>query len=186
MRSRESSRRFRSGFRTSRYRARRRSASAFRSTALIGGASSSRRVSFSPSARSSSTRAICSRFHACHVSRAKSVECIPRYDARPLGEPMQHCFPVEPRRRENRRHFRTLRIAYPWDFAEVNPLGETSGGYPSALEWVTLAAQSFSSGRLERQRSRISAEVLCAIPKAHARTWSSQTRPITTRFLTLT
>lgn len=34
------------------------------------------------------------------------------------------------------------RFALPilWDYAEVNPLGKTSGGYPSAFEWVTLAA----------------------------------------------
>jgi adenine-specific DNA methylase len=33
------------------------------------------------------------------------------------------------------------RFALPilWYFAEVNPLAETSGGYPSAFEWVTLA-----------------------------------------------
>jgi adenine-specific DNA methylase len=33
------------------------------------------------------------------------------------------------------------RFALPmlWDFAEVNPLGETSGGYLSALDWVALA-----------------------------------------------
>jgi putative DNA methylase len=32
------------------------------------------------------------------------------------------------------------RFALPivWDFAEVNPLGATSGGYPSAFEWVSL------------------------------------------------
>lgn len=34
------------------------------------------------------------------------------------------------------------RFALPmmWDFAEVNPLGDTSGGYASAIEWVSLAA----------------------------------------------
>lgn len=43
------------------------------------------------------------------------------------------------------------RFALPilWDFAEVNPLGNTSGGYLSALEWVALVidhvAQSSSS-----------------------------------------
>lgn len=38
------------------------------------------------------------------------------------------------------------RFALPilWDFAEVNPLGETSGGYPSAFEWVRQAAGHFS------------------------------------------
>ncbi|MFI5353197.1 MAG: DUF1156 domain-containing protein [Candidatus Binatales bacterium] len=37
------------------------------------------------------------------------------------------------------------RFALPilWDFTEVNPLAETSGGYPSALEWVALAAHHF-------------------------------------------
>jgi adenine-specific DNA methylase len=37
------------------------------------------------------------------------------------------------------------RFALPilWDFAEVNPLAETSGGYPSAFEWVTLAVAHF-------------------------------------------
>jgi adenine-specific DNA methylase len=37
------------------------------------------------------------------------------------------------------------RFALPmlWDFTEVNPLAETSGGYPSAFEWVTLAAHHF-------------------------------------------
>ena len=37
------------------------------------------------------------------------------------------------------------RFALPilWDFAEVNPLGETSGGYPSAFEWVALAVHHF-------------------------------------------
>ena len=37
------------------------------------------------------------------------------------------------------------RFALPilWDFAEVNPLGETSGGFPSAFEWVTLAVDHF-------------------------------------------
>jgi putative DNA methylase len=37
------------------------------------------------------------------------------------------------------------RFALPvlWDFAEVNPLAETSGGYPSAFEWVRLAVQHF-------------------------------------------
>lgn len=35
------------------------------------------------------------------------------------------------------------RFALPilWDFAEVNPLSEASGGYPSALEWVHLVAR---------------------------------------------
>lgn len=39
------------------------------------------------------------------------------------------------------------RFALPvlWDFAEVNPLAETSGGYPSAFEWVRLAVQHFLS-----------------------------------------
>jgi len=34
------------------------------------------------------------------------------------------------------------RFALPilWDYAECNPLGETSGGYPSAFRWVTLVA----------------------------------------------
>jgi putative DNA methylase len=37
------------------------------------------------------------------------------------------------------------RFALPilWDFTEVNPLAETSGGYPSAFEWVTLAVHHF-------------------------------------------
>lgn len=35
------------------------------------------------------------------------------------------------------------RFALPmvWDFAEVNPLGETGGGYPSAFDWVTLVTR---------------------------------------------
>jgi adenine-specific DNA methylase len=39
------------------------------------------------------------------------------------------------------------RFALPmlWDFAEVNPLGETSGGFPSAFEWVSLALDHFTS-----------------------------------------
>ncbi|MGE0825937.1 MAG: DUF559 domain-containing protein [Candidatus Binatia bacterium] len=39
------------------------------------------------------------------------------------------------------------RFALPilWDFSEVNPLGETSGGYPSAFEWVTLTVTHFLS-----------------------------------------
>jgi adenine-specific DNA methylase len=38
------------------------------------------------------------------------------------------------------------RFALPilWDFAEVNPLAHTSGGYPSAFEWVTLAVSHLS------------------------------------------
>jgi adenine-specific DNA methylase len=38
------------------------------------------------------------------------------------------------------------RFALPivWDFAEVNPLGDTSGGYPSAFGWVTLVARHFT------------------------------------------
>jgi adenine-specific DNA methylase len=37
------------------------------------------------------------------------------------------------------------RFALPiiWDFAEVNPLGDTSGGYPGAFEWVARAAEHF-------------------------------------------
>ncbi|MGI8549271.1 MAG: DUF1156 domain-containing protein, partial [Dehalococcoidia bacterium] len=36
------------------------------------------------------------------------------------------------------------RFALPmlWDFAEVNPLGNTGGGFPSAIEWVSLAAEN--------------------------------------------
>jgi adenine-specific DNA methylase len=39
------------------------------------------------------------------------------------------------------------RFAFPivWDFVEVNPLADTSGGYPSAVEWVALAAAHFSA-----------------------------------------
>lgn len=39
------------------------------------------------------------------------------------------------------------RFALPilWDYAECNPLGETSGGYPSAFEWVTLAADHLAN-----------------------------------------
>ncbi len=38
------------------------------------------------------------------------------------------------------------RFALPilWDFAEVNPLGGTSGGYASAVEWVFLAVEHFT------------------------------------------
>jgi adenine-specific DNA methylase len=37
------------------------------------------------------------------------------------------------------------RFALPmlWDFVEVNPIGETTGGYQSAFEWVTLATAHF-------------------------------------------
>ncbi|MGH9893781.1 MAG: hypothetical protein ACREA0_17715, partial [bacterium] len=37
------------------------------------------------------------------------------------------------------------RFALPmmWDFAELNPLGDTTGGYPSGLEWVSLALTHF-------------------------------------------
>jgi adenine-specific DNA methylase len=39
------------------------------------------------------------------------------------------------------------RFALPilWDYAECNPLGETSGGYPSAFEWVTLAVDHLAN-----------------------------------------
>jgi putative DNA methylase len=39
------------------------------------------------------------------------------------------------------------RFALPivWDFAEVNPLGDTSGGYSSAIEWVCLAVAHFAA-----------------------------------------
>ncbi len=39
------------------------------------------------------------------------------------------------------------RFALPilWDFAEVNPLGETTGGYSSAFEWVTLTTAHFAA-----------------------------------------
>ncbi|MCW5968651.1 MAG: DUF1156 domain-containing protein [Blastocatellales bacterium] len=42
------------------------------------------------------------------------------------------------------------RFALPilWDFAEVNPLGNTSGGYSSAFEWVTLATAHLSLASL--------------------------------------
>lgn len=51
------------------------------------------------------------------------------------------------------------RFALPilWDFAELNPLGQTTGGYPSALEWVSLAvdhlcsAEATAPGALVRQ-----------------------------------
>jgi adenine-specific DNA methylase len=46
------------------------------------------------------------------------------------------------------------RFAFPivWDFAEVNPLGNTSGGYPSAVEWVALAAAHFSAAAIGMPR----------------------------------
>ncbi len=39
------------------------------------------------------------------------------------------------------------RFALPiiWDFAEVNPLGDTSGGFASAVDWVALAVDHFTS-----------------------------------------
>lgn len=39
------------------------------------------------------------------------------------------------------------RFALPmlWDYAEVNPLGDTSGGFPSAFEWVSLALDHFTA-----------------------------------------
>ncbi len=39
------------------------------------------------------------------------------------------------------------RFALPmlWDYAEVNPLGDTSGGFPSAVEWVSLALDHFTA-----------------------------------------
>jgi putative DNA methylase len=39
------------------------------------------------------------------------------------------------------------RFALPilWDFAEVNPLGETSGGFSSAFEWVTLVVSHLTT-----------------------------------------
>ena len=39
------------------------------------------------------------------------------------------------------------RFALPilWDFAEVNPIGETSGSYQSAFEWVALATAYFGA-----------------------------------------
>jgi adenine-specific DNA methylase len=48
------------------------------------------------------------------------------------------------------------RFAFPivWDFVEVNPLGDTSGGYPSAVEWVALAAAHFSNAASEMPTPR--------------------------------
>ncbi len=39
------------------------------------------------------------------------------------------------------------RFALPvvWDYAEVNPLGDTSGGYKSAFDWVTLVCDHLST-----------------------------------------
>jgi putative DNA methylase len=44
------------------------------------------------------------------------------------------------------------RFALPivWDFAEVNPLGNTSGGYPSAFDWVTLATDHLTKAALNK------------------------------------
>jgi adenine-specific DNA methylase len=38
------------------------------------------------------------------------------------------------------------RFAFPivWDFVEVNPLGQTSGGFTSAFDWVTLVVDHFT------------------------------------------
>jgi adenine-specific DNA methylase len=49
------------------------------------------------------------------------------------------------------------RFAFPivWDFAEVNPLGDTSGGYPSAVEWVALAAEHFSTAETGMPRPKV-------------------------------
>jgi adenine-specific DNA methylase len=48
------------------------------------------------------------------------------------------------------------RFAFPivWDFAEVNPLGNTSGGYSSALEWVALAAAHFATAAADKPRPK--------------------------------
>lgn len=42
------------------------------------------------------------------------------------------------------------RFALPilWDYAECNPLGGTSGGYPSAFEWVTLVVEHLTNATL--------------------------------------
>lgn len=49
------------------------------------------------------------------------------------------------------------RFALPilWDFAEVNPLAETSGGYPSAFEWVMLVASHLTTASQNKPVPRI-------------------------------
>lgn len=58
------------------------------------------------------------------------------------------------------------RFALPmvWDFAEVNPLGDTSGGYSSAIEWVCLAAGHFTAASRQAPAPHVvrqSAKVAC-------------------------
>jgi len=55
------------------------------------------------------------------------------------------------------------RFALPilWDFAEVNPLGETSGGYPSAFEWVALALHHFLAAGTEGKAHVLNTSALC-------------------------
>jgi putative DNA methylase len=58
------------------------------------------------------------------------------------------------------------RFALPllWDFAEVNPLGDTTGSYSSAFEWVTLATAYFSATTDKMPAPQCICESAIAIP----------------------
>ena len=49
------------------------------------------------------------------------------------------------------------RFALPilWDFAECNPLGETSGGYPSAFGWVTMVVDHLCQATLNAPHPKV-------------------------------
>ncbi|MGH9325861.1 MAG: DUF1156 domain-containing protein [Terriglobia bacterium] len=49
------------------------------------------------------------------------------------------------------------RFALPilWDFAEVNPLGSTTGGYPSAFDWVSLVIAHLTTAKTKNSAARV-------------------------------
>ncbi|MHB1007013.1 MAG: DUF1156 domain-containing protein [Chloroflexota bacterium] len=60
------------------------------------------------------------------------------------------------------------RFALPvmWDFAETNPLADTSGGFPSAIEWVALSVGHFTQAGDGAPTPRpLNGSALCIMPE---------------------
>ncbi|HZP00480.1 MAG TPA: DUF1156 domain-containing protein [Terriglobia bacterium] len=60
------------------------------------------------------------------------------------------------------------RFALPilWDFAEVNPLGNTTGSYPSAFEWVSLVITHLSNAKTMNSAARAESRT-ATLPTCH-------------------